>query len=459
MVVNVFREINILRNGKVGNSLKMNAIRLCWKLGMVAFALQVVIGAAFAQEILTLERCINLALADNQGLKIARERILESEGRKQEAFGNFLPRLSASGTYTRLEESPRMYVSFGGSEQTFELGPEHLYSTQLTFRQPLFAWGKIYYGDRQARLNYRLVDEEYKEVKNGLIFKVKRAFYNVLLARQFGIIAKEAVDVADSHYRTTRALYKEGRVSDYDVSRAKVQLVNNQTKLIKAENNLKLAREELSFLLNAKLEEDWEVRGEFSFEKREVDLEDVLGKALSERPEIKQLMFQEEMGKISIKLARVENRPNLDFLVNYQYTNPFYNREEWGGIWNAILSLNFPMFSGLSDLGRVKQAKAGLEQVKILRSQVEERIKLEVKKAIFDMEEAQERIEAQKENVGLAGANLRIAEERHRQGLMSEIELRDAQLSLTQAETDYFEALYDYNVAAAFLDRAIGKYQ
>jgi len=94
-----------------------------------------------------------------------------------------------------------------------------------------------------------------------------------------------------------------------------------------------------------------------------------------------------------------------------------------------------------------------------LRSQVEQRIKLEVRKAIFDMEEARERIEAQKENVKLARANLRIAEERYRLGLMSEIELRDAQLSLTQAETDYFQALYDYNVASAFLDRAIGKYQ
>jgi len=94
-----------------------------------------------------------------------------------------------------------------------------------------------------------------------------------------------------------------------------------------------------------------------------------------------------------------------------------------------------------------------------LRSQIEQRIKLEVRKAIFDMEEARERIEAQEENVELARENLRIAEERYRLGLMSEIELRDAQLSLTQAETDYFQALYDHNVAGAFLDRAIGKYQ
>ena len=437
----------------------MNVNRLCWKLAIVAFALRVLFGVAFAEEILTLEKCIDLAVANNQDLKIAQKRILESKGRKQEAFGNFLPMLSASGSYARLEESPRMSVLFGGMEQTFELGPDYEYSTQLTLRQPLFAWWKIYHRDEQARLNYRRVDEEYKEVKNSLIFEVKRAFYNLLLARQFVTIAEEAVDVTDSHYKTTRALYKEGRVSDYDVTRAKVQLVNNQTRLIKARNNLKLAREELSFLLNTKLEEDGKVEGDFPREKREVSLQDALAKALRERSEIRQLMIQEEMGKVSIKLARAENRPNLDFLANYQYTNPFYSREEWGGTWNVILSLNFPLFSGLSDLGRVNQAKAGLEQVKILRSQIEERIKLEVRKAVFDMEEARERIEAQQENVELARKNLRIAEERYRQGLMSEIELRDAQLSLTQAETDYFQALYDYNVADAFLDRATGKYQ
>jgi len=371
----------------------MNVNRLCWKLVIVAFALQVLFGVAFAEEILTLERCIDLALANNQDLKIAQKRILESKGRKQEAFGNFLPMLSASGSYTRLKESPRMSVLFGGMEQTFELGPDYSYSTQLTLIQPLFAWWKIYHRDEQARLNYRRVDEEYKEVKNSLIFDVKRAFYNLLLARQFVVIAEEAVDVTDSHYKTTRALYKEGRVSDYDVSRAKVQLVNNQTRLIKTRNNLKLAREELSLLLNTKLEEDWKVEGDFPREKREVSLQDALGKALSERSEIRQLMIQERVGKVSIKLARAENRPNLDFLANYQYTNPFYNREEWGETWNVILSLNFPLFSGLSDLGRVNQAKAGLEQVKILRNQVEERIKLEVRKAIFDMEEARERID------------------------------------------------------------------
>ncbi len=437
----------------------MSGIGLCRKLAIVVFLLHFVSGLALAQELLTLEKCVNLALANNQDLKIAQEKIVESQGRKQEAFGNFLPHLSVSGSYTRLEESPRMTVLFGGYEQTFELGPEHLYSTELTLRQPLFTWGKIYHGDRQARLNYELVNEEYRQVKNSLVFDVKRAFYNLLLAKQFVIIAKEAVDVTDSHYRTTRALYKEGRVSDYDVSRAKVQLVNNQTELIKAKNNLKLAREELSILLNTKLEENWEIGGEFVFEKREVDLEDFVGKAFADRAEIKQLMVREEMSKISIKLARADNRPNLDFLVNYQYTNPFYNREEWGGSWNAILSLNFPLFSGFSDLGRVKQAKAGLEQVTILSSQVKERIKLELRKAFFDLEEARDRIEAQSENVELARANLRIAEERHRQGLMSEIELRDAQLSLTQAETAYVEALYDHNVASALLDRAIGKYQ
>ncbi len=437
----------------------MTAIRFPWKLGVVAFCLQALIGVCFGGEILTLDKCINLSLANNQELKIAQEKIIEAKGRKKETFGNFLPRLNLSGNYTKLEESPRMSVLFGGIEQTFELGPDYSYSTQLTLRQPLFAWWKIYHRDEQARLSYRRVDEEYKEVKNSLIFDVKRAFYNLLLARQFVVIAEEAVDVTDSHYKTTRALYKEGRVSDYDVSRAKVQLVNNQTRLIKARNNLKLAREELSLLLNTKLEEDWKVEGDFPRGKREVSLQDALDKALAERSEIRQLMIQEKVGKVSIKLARAENRPNLDFLGNYQYTNPFYNREEWGGTWNVILSLNFPLFSGFSDLGRVNQAKAGLEQVKILRSQIEERIKLEVRKAVFDMEEARERIEAQEENVELARANLRIAEERYRQGLMSEIELRDAQLSLTQADTDYFQALYDYNVAGAFLDRAIGEYQ
>jgi len=92
------------------NNLKMNANRLSWKLAIVAFTLQILFGVTFAEEILTLERCIDMAMANNQDLKIAQKIILESRGRKQETFGNFLPALSASGSYTRLKESPRMSV-------------------------------------------------------------------------------------------------------------------------------------------------------------------------------------------------------------------------------------------------------------------------------------------------------------------------------------------------------------
>lgn len=457
------------------NNSKTNVIRLCWKLGIAIFALQVVIGVAFGEEILTLEKSINLALANNELIKIAQKKLVVAKGGKQEAFGHFLPQLTASASFTRLSEVPALgmetmllepeggvgsLVRFYGYETfSYKMGEEENYLTKLTLTQPLFTWGKIYQGYRQARLNYKLAEESYCQIRSELILDVRKSFYSILLAKEFVAIAQEAMDVVEHHLKVTKALYREGKVSGYDVSRVKVQLVNAQTKLIKAKNGLRLARKALLNLINYPPAKDWEIPGELKFKPEEIDLDDSLRKALSQRSELKQTAIQEKIGESLIKLAKAQNRPSVTLVGNYEYKKPFYFENRWDDSWNVTATLTFPFFTGFSNWGKIKQAKAELGQLRARKRFLEEGIKMEVEKAFLDLEEARERIEAQEANVETARDNLKIAEERHRQGLMSEIELRDAQLSLTQAETDYFQALYDYNVAGAFLNRAIGKYQ
>ena len=82
---------------------------------------------------------------------------------------------------------------------------------------------------------------------------------------------------------------------------------------------------------------------------------------------------------------------------------------------------------------------------------------MEVKRAFLGLTDALERLPAQKENMETAQENLRIAQERYALGLLSQLELKDAELSLTQAQTLYAKALFEYNVARAALNRAVGE--
>jgi len=405
----------------------------------------------YAQEVLTLQKCIDMALKNNHLIRITKKKLVEAQGKKQEAFGRFLPSLTASASYTNLSEVP----SLG----PIKMGEENNYAGGFSMTQPLFTWGKIRLGYKLTSLNYNLTEAGYNQVESEIIFSVKKSFYSVLLVKKFLEIAEEAVEVMEDHYRVIQGFYKEGKVSSVDVDRVKVLLVNAKTRKIKAANGLKLATKALYNLINIEADNGREIEGGLNFDsdKNEINLKNSVKQALGKRPEIKQLVFQRKMAECSLKLARAENRPNLALVGNYKYEKPFSFINEWDKSWNAGCYLTFPLFNGFSNWGRINQAKAQVSQLEIAQDQLNKGINLEVESIYLNLNEAEERIHAQKENVSVAKKNLEIIRKRYERGLVSDLDLRETQLALTRAETEYSQALFDYNIALAQLQKAVGK--
>ncbi len=403
------------------------------------------------QELLTLDKCMKLAVENSELLKIASEKIAAAKGAKQEAFGSYLPEITASGAYTRIQEVPAI--------MGYKMGDENNYSGKLSLRQPLFTWGKITQVLAQAKLKYHTAKEDYRKVKNELILNVKKSFYAVLLAKQLEKISREALDVMERHLGVTRALYREGKVSKLDVSRVKVQMINSKTQLIKAESELTMARKTLVNVINYSPAAGWELEGDLTKASGENQqaLPELIEEAIKNRPEMKNAQTLKKIGKSHIKLARAWNRPHLALTGNYEHTKPYHFANKWDSSWDITCALTFPLFNGLSNLGKINQARAGLNQAVSGENLLREKIRLEVEKAYLNRQNAEERIETQKENVETAKENLDIVQKRYQRGLVSDLELRDTQLALTRAETEYSTALFDYNTAAAELAKAVGR--
>jgi len=413
----------------------------------------------YGQEILTLERCVELVLQNNQTIKIAEEKMHSAKWKIDEVFAGYLPQVSVSGTYLRKKKTeidPAILQAM--KSRSFSLAfADEIYSGRLGLQQSIYTWGKIHQANRQTVLAYQITKEEYLKTKSELIAQVKESFYCLLLAKQMVLISQEAVEVTAEHLKITEAFYKEGKVSQYDVSRMKVQLANAQTNLVKAKNRLKLAKESLFFLLNTKISDDVDIQGELKYLLREINLESALKEALDNRPEIKQMELQEKIGNSMIKLTKAGNKPTVFLTGNYDWQNDRLSTKDWYDTWQALLVLNFPLFDGFSTRARIRQSEANLNQIKVSRDLLMESIKLELKQAVLNSQQAKESIEAQKENVETAKDNLRIAQERYKLGLMSNIEVRDAELTLTQAETNYYQALADYLIALVKLEKAMGR--
>lgn len=410
-------------------------------------------------ESFTLDQCLEVALKENPQIKIVAQKLISAKAKKREAFAGYLPNISGSISYIKRKEVEGASALTGitSVSPTFRFFlADEMYDNKLTLTQPIFMWGKIYQANKQATLNYRYTEEEYRKIKQEIIYKVKDAFYKFILAKQMVSISNEAYSVTKAHLEVVEKFYEEGKSSSYDVSRARVSLANAKTNLIRAENGLDLAKQSLINILNIK-EKDIDFTGELEYEAKELDLDSLINEALKNRPELKQILLQEEISKSIVKLTSAGNKPNIVITGYTEWQNTEWETKNWYNSWTAMAVLSVPIFDGFSTYQKTKQAKSNVKQLELTREALEEGIKFEVRAAYLSYRQAQKSIEANKENVATAKENLITAQKRFQLGLMSDIEVRDAQLALTQAETNYTQALYEYNLAIASIEKAIGK--
>jgi len=427
--------------------------------------LLVAAGSIYSAEQMDLDKTVDIALKNSQSIRIAEQKIIEARGIRQQAFSGYLPRLSLM-TYgaQRNEIDPLLKKTMGDMKDFTAMFADKSFDFQLGLQQPIFTWGKILNANRQANLGYWMAKEEYRKTKGELILNVKKSYYGALLSRQMVSIAEEMVNVTDAHLRVTQSFYEQGKVSKYDVSKVKVQLTNAKTNLLKARNASFLALDALSNTIGKEIAADTELATEMSYEPVSTDYEAFVKEALLNRPEMVEIETQERMGRTAISLARAESKPSLVFsgYVDWiqgvdEFENLSFDINDWYRTWNARIVMNFPLFGGFSTWGKIRSAKAQLKQAILSREQLTNGIRLEIKQACFNMNQSAETIVAQKENIQTAKENLEIAGQRYKQGFLSEIEVRDAQLALSQAEIHYYQALYDYNVGIAALDKALGR--
>lgn len=407
--------------------------------------------SSLAQEkTLSLEECLKIALENNKQLLLLQEKTNNAKARKNEIAASYWPNISATGAYLYNHELYNVVA----------LDPRDAYLGKLSLTQPLFMGGKLYHSNRQADLGLQLAQWDYLKQRDDLLFQVKQSFYTVLLAQQMVRISQEAYEVVAAHLKVSQALYNEGKMSNYDVSRVKVQLANQKTSLIKAQNNLKISVDSLLNILGREPLLETEIVGKLDYVEKPVkEYEEGLTQALGKRIEIRQLILQEEAANSNVSIARSGHWPNLllNSVVSRQSYSPTGFGQQWTNSWTSTLSLNIPLFEGFATKARIKQAKSQKEQVLLTKAQLIDGIKIEVKQAYFTLDQAKDNIAGQGENVDTAKDNLRIAQERYKLGLMSDIEVRDAELTLTQAEINYYQATYEYIMAQARVEKVIGE--
>lgn len=410
---------------------------------------------------LTLKESIRLALSQNPYHLAAEERLEMARAKLRETAAGFLPSLNSEGLHTLAEKVFTLeFPSFipGEPPQRISMDFTKDYQFYLNFSLPLFTGGRLTSGYKQAKYNLRSTEEAVRQSKHITVFNAKKAFYGYLLTKDFVNVAEEAVDVAEKHLKNVKSFYRVGMASKFDLLRSEVQVANLKPQLIKARNNLKIAELSLKTLLGLDLSQPIEIKGYLTYEPFEPDLEESVSKAMLKRPEISQLKYQKQMAGQGLKLARASNLPSLAVSATYNFWADQLNfkKDSWQSFYAVNLVFTIPIFNGFATSARVAQSKAMIKELDFTQKGLIDIIKFEVRKAILRLQEAKESLLSQEKNVEQAQESLRIAELNYSEGLATTLDISSAQAALSQAKTNYSQALYDYVMSLAELDKAMG---
>ena len=419
--------------------------------------------AAFSQEkiTLTLEDSIKLALEQNPFYLAEKAKEDQASYMVREAVSSFFPALNAQGMHILDKKVMTIDMpSFvpGMPPQKIKLDFTRNYQFSLSFSLPLSAGGRLVSGYKQANYNLMSTKEAIRQSMQETVFNVKKAFYGYLLAKKFVEVSEEAVGLAEKHWKNVKSLYDVGMASKFDLLRSEVQVANLKPQLIRAKNGLSTAELGLKTLLGLDLKQPIEVKGELSYKEFEANVDADVAQALTNRPEMNQIKFQQQMAAEMLKMARGAYLPTLAIGGAYNYWgNRFkFTKDSWESYYSVNLVLDIPLFNGFVNSAKVGESKAMLRQLDYSRKGLSEMVKFEVQEAILSLQQAKESLLSQEKNVEQAQEAVRIADLNYGEGLATNLDVSFAQMALTQAKTNYSQALYDYALALAQLEKAIG---
>ena len=412
---------------------------------------------------LSLDEAIAIALETQPLIQARLSDYLAAAYRVDQAFSPLLPQLGASVTLARTQsaqQSSGLRVGTGGlivstgqpRTVTTIRDPAENTRAVVSLSQVLFDFGKTFASTDAARRLAEQAQENVELQRQLITLAVKESFININFARRLIRVQEQALERADLNLRSARGFFEVGTRPKSDVARAEVDVANARLDLIRARNAEQVARVGLNTAMGIAADAPTDVQDNLVYEETTVNRGQLLGEALAQRPEYKQARL-----RVSEAEARMR-RAFRDFFPDVT-ANAFYGgtRTDLNEIWEVGVALSWTIFDGGNRIARFRETKASVESAQATVRSTELDIAREVEQAQLIVNEGRERIAAAQVAVASAQENFRLAQGRFDAGVGTILELTDAQLFLTQAQNTEAQALADYRIAVARLERAIGR--
>jgi outer membrane protein len=406
---------------------------------------------------LTLEESIKIALERSLNLHSAVVEVDGSEFRRKEAITSFLPLWTGQYYYTKYN-SP-ILIGFSGVSGIGPFGARDIFNFGTTLNQPLFTGGYNLANYRSAKLGVDFSKASVETVKRDLVLQVRVGYFNILRAEKFLDVAQQAVKQFEAQLEVTRAFFDVGIVPKNDLLQAEVRLANARQALIKAENDVAVAKTSFNTLLRREINTPFSVVDILEYKRFPLLFEESLEEAFRQRPEIKAAQVNIDQAKESVKAARSAFFPTISLSGNYARVSdsPTLNGDMKDERWTIQTLATFTLWNWGNTSYKVGENKVRVTQAEDSKNQLIEAITLEVKDDYLNLLVAEKNIKVAEKSIEQAEENVRMNEERYKYQVATQTDVLDAVVLLAQARLNYYSALSDFNIVKAQLERAMGR--
>ena len=400
---------------------------------------------AFSQELLTLEKAIEITLNNNFSINIARN---ESEiAGNNSTIGNagFLPTIDASGSYIKSSNDTKQEYFDGRT-----IDRTGARSTNITAGVNL-SWtifdGLQMFGNLEAlkelnkigRANFKA------EVENN-IADVTETYYNLIREKQVLDVLKETITISEERVRIAESKKDVGTGSKFDLRQAQVDLNEDRSNLLKEELTYEQLKVFLNQLMGRNVGSDFNVSDTIMV-NRNLNLDELKNLTLDRNTSLDIAQKNLNLSEINLGLARSEWFPTISMIGGYNYTNS----ESAAGFVKSNknyslsygLSASFNLFNGLNTSRKIENAKIDLENNRLKFSQIKIDVEANLLNTFKKYLSSLQLVQLEEENLLVAQESVDIALEKLKLGNITPLEFRETQRKLIDAKSRLVAAQFD----------------
>lgn len=409
---------------------------------------------------LTVDQAVKLALANNYTYQISELEVKQYRYRLLQNFG-FLPEATLQGSKILDEklmtiEIPPLYPGGQASNVSMRFTKNYAFTFQIV--QPVFTGGKIFFNYKNAELDLRLAKEKEKNSQADTVLNVRKMFYNIQILQELLKAHNEAFSLAESNYNNVKKSFDLGMVSQYDLLRSELAFSSTRPDVLRVENLLETSILGLKLMLGLPSTQEIRLQGELGYQQLQLELVKLLHNSLKNRSELLQLQMQKQKIDNLLKIAWAQYIPNFSLIANYSYQSDYFKftTGNWDNYYNISLGVSFPIFTGLKRSAQVGEMRVLQKIMDLNVKQLSDATQLEVESKYRTINQEYENIQLGLKNMESAKEGVRIAELNYHEGMITILELNSSYNELTRAKVNYLQALYNYNIAIAELEKITG---